>query len=191
MIWLVTRFVVVPVKAALGGVKLGFWTGRVVGYRRIVVLGTGVAIGLLFAPEAGAQLRARLKARLDGGVAAPMSAAPRFPTATVVVPEPVGRPSTAGPSTGSGAATPRAAHTVSASSAANAAGSARNNPSRYRLTPARRYPGPAASNWALIPTCIVRRESGVRSQEYGSRSATSRATAHHTRLPTHVRTPDS
>lgn len=116
MIWLVTRFVVVPVKAALGGVKLGFWTGRVVGYRRIVVLGTGVAIGLLFAPGSGAQLRARLKARLDGGVAAPMAAAPRTPTPTVVVPEPVGRPAT-GASAGAAAGSTVAADAVGAAGA--------------------------------------------------------------------------
>lgn len=89
MIWLVTRFVVVPVKAALGGAKLGFWTGKVVGYRRLAVLGTGVAIGLLVAPGPGAQLRARLKAKVEGGEAVPFSAPPRVPTSTVVVPEPV------------------------------------------------------------------------------------------------------
>ena len=121
MIWLVTRFVVVPVKAALGGVKLGFWTGRLVGYRRIVVLGTGVALGLLFAPGPGEQLRARLKAKLDGGVAAPMAAAPRFPTSTVVVPEPVDSPSTGG--------TVGAAAGFGAAGAASTGGAATNVPS--------------------------------------------------------------
>lgn len=92
MIWLVTRFVVVPVKAALGGAKVGYWTGRVVGYRRLAVLGTGVVIGLLVAPGPGAQLRARIRSKLDGpGGAArgPVSHPPSTPTPTVVVPEPV------------------------------------------------------------------------------------------------------
>ncbi|MDQ3385129.1 MAG: hypothetical protein M3503_03805 [Actinomycetota bacterium] len=91
MIWLVTRFVVVPVKAALGGVKLGYWTGRLVGYRRLAVLGTGVAIGLLVAPGPGAQLRERLRSKLEGGKAVPLtdSVPPRTPTPTVVVPDPV------------------------------------------------------------------------------------------------------
>ena len=91
MIWLMTRFVVVPVKAAFGGAKLGYWTGRLVGYRRLAVLGVGVVIGLLVAPGPGAQLRARLRSRLDGTGAAPVaaSAPPQTPTPTVVVPEPV------------------------------------------------------------------------------------------------------
>ena len=91
MIWLVTRFVVVPVKAALGGAKLGYWTGRLVGYRRLAVLGTGVAIGLLVAPGPGAQLRARLRSKLGGDGAVPLtdSVAPPTPTPTVVVPDPV------------------------------------------------------------------------------------------------------
>ena len=91
MIWLVTRFVVVPVKAALGGAKLGYWTGKLVGYRRLAVLGTGVAIGLLVAPGPGAQLRERLRSKLEGGKAVSLtsSVAPRTPTPTVVVPDPV------------------------------------------------------------------------------------------------------
>ena len=100
MIWLVTRFVVVPVKAALGGAKLGYWTGKLVGYRRLAVLGTGVAIGLLVAPGPGAQLRERLRSKLEGGTTVPLtsSVAPRTPTPTVVVPDPVtsGGPGSAG-----------------------------------------------------------------------------------------------
>ena len=93
MIWLVTRLVVVPVKAALGGMKLGFWTGRLVGYRRIAVLATGTVIGLLVAPVPGEQLRARLKAKLDGGRTVPVAAPARPPTPTVVVPTPATGPS--------------------------------------------------------------------------------------------------
>ena len=93
MIWLVTRLVVVPVKAALGGMKLGFWTGRLVGYRRIFVLAIGVAIGLLIAPGPGADLRVRLRAKLDGGRTVPVAAPSRPPTPTVVVPTPTSRPS--------------------------------------------------------------------------------------------------
>ncbi len=105
MIWLMTRFVVVPVKAAFGGAKLGYWTGRLVGYRRLAVLGVGVAIGLLVAPGPGAQLRARLRSKLDGTGAAPLttSAPPHTPTPTVVVPEPVtggGTGGTSGSTTG-------------------------------------------------------------------------------------------
>ena len=101
MIWLVTRFVVVPVKAALGGAKLGYLTGRLVGYRRLAVLGTGVVIGLLVAPGPGAQLRDRLRSKLEGGgsVSLTDSTPPRTPTPTVVVPDPVtsGGPSEGGP----------------------------------------------------------------------------------------------
>lgn len=96
MIWLVTRLVVVPVKAALGGAKLGYWTGRLVGYRRLAVLGVGVAIGILVAPGPGAQLRARLRSKVDGTGASPVTVGvpPPTPTSTVVVPEPVTTSST-------------------------------------------------------------------------------------------------
>lgn len=66
MIWLLTRLVVVPVKVTAGGFKLGFWTGRTVGWRRISLLGLGVGIGLLVAPGPGAELRARLRQKLEG-----------------------------------------------------------------------------------------------------------------------------
>ncbi|MEX2658519.1 MAG: hypothetical protein WD232_02390 [Acidimicrobiales bacterium] len=66
MIWLLTRLVVVPVKVTAGGFKLGFWTGRTVGWRRISLLGLGVGIGLLVAPGPGAELRARLRQKVEG-----------------------------------------------------------------------------------------------------------------------------
>jgi hypothetical protein len=66
MIWLLTRTIVWPVKAGAGSAKLGYRTGRLLGYRRIFVFGLGVAVGLLIAPMTGAALRQRLQALLDG-----------------------------------------------------------------------------------------------------------------------------
>ena len=57
MIWLLTRLVVWPVK----GLELGFKTGRLVGYRRIIVFGLGVAVGLLVAPTTGVRRVARIE----------------------------------------------------------------------------------------------------------------------------------
>jgi hypothetical protein len=85
MIWLLTRLVVVPVKTAAGGFKLGYWTGKVLGYRRILLVGTGVVVGVLFAPGPGAALRERLRASLGGG-GAPAPTPPRPATPTVAVP---------------------------------------------------------------------------------------------------------
>jgi hypothetical protein len=65
-------------------VGLGFRTGmlttkvthrslRLVGYRRILVFGAGVGVGLLVAPGPGAELRARIRELVDGlqGMPAP------------------------------------------------------------------------------------------------------------------------
>lgn len=64
------RLVFLPVRLLLGtaklGVKTGYRSGRLVGYRRLTVLGLGVAIGILVAPSSGAQTRARLTALLEG-----------------------------------------------------------------------------------------------------------------------------
>ena len=100
MIWLLTRLVVVPVKTAAGGFKLGYWTGKVLGYRRILLVGTGVVVGVLFAPGPGVALRERLRASLGGGTV-PAPAPPRPATPTVAVPS---GPATATP----GAAAPPA-----------------------------------------------------------------------------------
>lgn len=62
MIWLLTRLVVWPVKS----LELGFKTGRLLGYRRIIVFGLGVAVGLLVAPTTGAVLREKLRALIEG-----------------------------------------------------------------------------------------------------------------------------
>ena len=66
MIWLLTRSVVWPVKASAGSLKLGYKTGRLFGYRRIVVFLLGVAVGLLIAPMTGAALREKLRALIEG-----------------------------------------------------------------------------------------------------------------------------
>ena len=80
MIWLLTRLVVWPVKAVTGTTKVttksaakttagsfkaGYRTGRVLGYRRMVVLGAGVGIGLLVAPRTGRETRELLRSRLE------------------------------------------------------------------------------------------------------------------------------
>ena len=62
MIWLLTRLVVWPVK----GLELGFKTGRLLGYRRIVVFGLGVAVGALLTPYTGTELRAYIRKLIDG-----------------------------------------------------------------------------------------------------------------------------
>jgi hypothetical protein len=66
MIWLLTRTVVWPVKLGAGSAKLGFHTGRLLGYRRILVFGLGVAVGMLLAPTTGAALRQRIQGLIDG-----------------------------------------------------------------------------------------------------------------------------
>ena len=66
MIWLLTRLVVWPVQLFLGSAKVGYKTGRVLGYRRITVFGLGVACGLLLAPTTGAALRAKIRALIEG-----------------------------------------------------------------------------------------------------------------------------
>jgi osmotically-inducible protein OsmY len=64
------RLAFLPVRLLLGtakiGVKTGYRSGRLVGYRRLTVLAAGVGIGVLVAPATGAQTRARLLALLEG-----------------------------------------------------------------------------------------------------------------------------
>lgn len=63
------RLLFLPAKVGVGttklGVKAGYRTGRLLGYRRIFVFGAGVAVGLLIAPTPGRELRAKLQAMLD------------------------------------------------------------------------------------------------------------------------------
>lgn len=65
------RLAFLPVRLLLGtakiGVKTGYRSGRLVGYRRLSVLAVGVGIGVLVAPATGAQTRARLMALIEGG----------------------------------------------------------------------------------------------------------------------------
>jgi BON domain len=63
------RLLFLPVKVGIGsmklGVKAGYRTGRLVGYRRVFVFAAGVGVGLLVAPMAGRELRAFIQRRLD------------------------------------------------------------------------------------------------------------------------------
>src|SRR5947207_1924350 len=63
------RLVVLPVRLGVKttgfAAKTGYRTGRLLGYRRIFVLGVGIAIGMLIAPVPGRQLRERLAKLLE------------------------------------------------------------------------------------------------------------------------------
>ena len=71
---LLVRVAVLPFRIAFRttgvATKVGYRTGRLVGYRRLVVFGAGVVVGLMIAPMAGAALRAKLRATRGGGAAA-------------------------------------------------------------------------------------------------------------------------
>ena len=69
------RLIFLPAKVGVGstklGVKAGYRTGRMLGYRRLLVFGVGVGVGILVAPTTGAEARAKLRRyvesrRLDG-----------------------------------------------------------------------------------------------------------------------------
>jgi hypothetical protein len=63
------RLLFLPAKVGVGstklGVKAGYRTGRLVGYRRIFLFALGVGVGLLVAPMTGREARAKLQAYLD------------------------------------------------------------------------------------------------------------------------------
>jgi osmotically-inducible protein OsmY len=63
------RLIFLPAKVGVGstklGVKAGYRTGRLLGYRRLFVFGAGVAVGLLVAPMTGRELRARIQTMLE------------------------------------------------------------------------------------------------------------------------------
>jgi hypothetical protein len=67
------RLIFLPIRVALGttkvGVKAGFVTGRLLGYRRLFVFAAGVGVGLLLAPITGREARAKLTALLNGSSA--------------------------------------------------------------------------------------------------------------------------
>jgi hypothetical protein len=52
-------------KTAGGSFKAGYRTGRLLGYRRMVVLGAGVGIGMLLAPRTGRETRELVRSRLE------------------------------------------------------------------------------------------------------------------------------
>ena len=63
------RLLFLPARVGVGttklGMKAGYRTGRLLGYRRVLLFGIGVAVGLLIAPTPGRELRARLQMLLD------------------------------------------------------------------------------------------------------------------------------
>jgi hypothetical protein len=63
------RLLFLPAKVGVGstklGVKAGYRTGRLLGYRRLVVFAAGVGVGLLLAPMTGREARAKLQALVD------------------------------------------------------------------------------------------------------------------------------
>jgi hypothetical protein len=63
------RLLFLPAKVGVGstklGVKAGYLTGRMVGYRRILLFGLGVGVGLLVAPMTGREARAKLQSLIE------------------------------------------------------------------------------------------------------------------------------
>ena len=47
------------------GFRTGYRAARLVGLKRLIVLGIGIGIGLLIAPTSGAELRVRLRRQLE------------------------------------------------------------------------------------------------------------------------------
>lgn len=87
MIWLMTRPLVLTLKALFGttklttkattgSFKLGYRVGRLMGVRRIVMLGIGIGIGVLIAPRAGAQSRESLRRWINDLVGTPTTTTP-------------------------------------------------------------------------------------------------------------------
>ena len=62
LLWLPFRIGIGTTKI---GVKTGYRTGRLVGYRRLFVFGAGVAVGLLVAPTPGRELRSMIRRRME------------------------------------------------------------------------------------------------------------------------------
>jgi hypothetical protein len=53
-------------KTGAGSVKLTHRSLRLMGYRRLVVFGAGIGVGVLIAPGPGAEMRARLREVVEG-----------------------------------------------------------------------------------------------------------------------------
>jgi hypothetical protein len=64
------RLIFLPVRVALGSLFVGYKVGSLVGYRRLVTFGLGVAVGLLLAPVPGRELRARIERAMREGLPA-------------------------------------------------------------------------------------------------------------------------
>lgn len=62
------RLVLLPFRLLFGtarvSMKGGYRAGRMLGYRRLAVFGTGVAVGLLLAPMTGGELRRKVSEAL-------------------------------------------------------------------------------------------------------------------------------
>lgn len=79
------RLIFLPAKLGAGsaklGVKTGYRTGRLVGYRRIFLFGLGIGVGLLIAPMTGREARAKLQELLEarrGGAPTDLAERVRF-----------------------------------------------------------------------------------------------------------------
>lgn len=63
------RLIFLPARVGVGttklGVKAGYHTGRMLGYRRIFVFAVGVGVGLLIAPTTGREARAKLQRLIE------------------------------------------------------------------------------------------------------------------------------
>ena len=63
------RLLFLPAKVGIGstrlGIKAGYRTGRLLGYRRLLLFATGVGVGLLVAPMTGRELRVRIQQLID------------------------------------------------------------------------------------------------------------------------------
>lgn len=63
---LLIRLLLLPVTLVLLVVRLAYRTIRLLGVRRLVVFGAGVGAGLAAAPGPGAELRAKVRDRIEG-----------------------------------------------------------------------------------------------------------------------------